>query len=93
MGISPGFGHSDSAPPPLPDPPPLPHRVPSPVPVVQRTLGFPGNRRDGARQLSVAILVAAATLVRIDHPVGRVLALLSTALVLIWWELYRRLER
>lgn len=59
----------------------------------RRTLGFPGNRRDGARQLSVAVLVAAACLVRVDHPVGRVLALLSTSLVLVWWALYRRLER
>lgn len=63
------------------------------LPSHRRTLGFPGNRRDGARQLSVAILVAAACLVRLDHPVGRVLALLSTSLVLVWWGLYRRLER
>ena len=74
--------------------PPRPGAAGAPsLPIQRRTLGFPSNRRDGARQLSVAILVAAACLVRLDHPVGRILALFSTSLVLLWWELYRRLER
>jgi hypothetical protein len=40
-----------------------------------RRHGFPSNRRDGARLLSTVLLVAGASLIRIDHPVGRILFL------------------
>jgi len=56
------------------------------------SLGFPANRRDGARLLSVVLMLAVACLVRLDHPVGRVLALLTSSLALYWGVLYRRLE-
>jgi hypothetical protein len=55
-------------------------------------LGLPNNRRDGARLLSVAILLAVACLTRLDHPLGRILALLTASLALYWWGIYRRLE-
>jgi hypothetical protein len=57
------------------------------------SFAFPSNRRDGARQLSIVVLLATASLVRIDHPIGRVLLLITASLALYWWGLYRRLER
>lgn len=52
---------------------------------------FPGNRRDGARLLSSALVITGAGLVRVDHPVGRAVALVMGALSLFWWLQYRRL--
>ncbi len=53
---------------------------------------FPGNRRDGARLLSTGLVIAGAGLVRVDHPVGRIVALAAGALCLYWWLQYRRLS-
>jgi len=58
-----------------------------------RRHGFPSNRRDGARLLSTVLVVAGASLIRIDHPVGRILFLASGLLSLYWWTLYRRLAQ
>ncbi len=58
-----------------------------------RRHGFPSNRRDGARLLSTVLVVAGASLIRIDHPVGRILFLVSGVLSLYWWTLYRRLAQ
>jgi hypothetical protein len=58
-----------------------------------RRHGFPSNRRDGARLLSTVLVVAGASLIRIDHPVGRILFLVSGVLSLYWWTLYRRLPQ
>jgi hypothetical protein len=55
-------------------------------------LGFPGNRRDGARQLSIVTLIGGAALARIDHPLGQVVLLISVPLGLYWWSLYRQLN-
>lgn len=52
---------------------------------------FPGNRRDGARLLSTALVITGAALVRVDHPVGRAVALVMGALSLYWWLQYRQL--
>ena len=54
-------------------------------------LGFPGNRRDGARQLSIVTLIGAAALTQIDHPAGQVVLLITVPLGLYWWTLYRQL--
>ncbi len=49
------------------------------------------NRRDGARLLSVALVITGAALVRFDHPIGRGIALAAGLLSLHCWRLYRRL--
>ena len=51
------------------------------------------NRRDGSRLLSSALVITAAGLIRIDHPAGRVVALVAGLISLYWWSCYRRLER
>jgi hypothetical protein len=43
--------------------------------------------------LSTVLVVAGASLIRIDHPVGRILFLASGLLSLYWWTLYRRLPQ
>ncbi|MFM7393970.1 MAG: hypothetical protein ACKO22_06325 [Cyanobium sp.] len=53
---------------------------------------FPDNRRDGARLLSMGIVITGAALVRVDHPVGRAIALIFGVLSLIGWGCYRRLS-
>ena len=51
------------------------------------------NRRDGARLLSSALVITSIGLIRIDHPVGQVVAALGTLVCLYWWSCYRTLER
>jgi len=53
---------------------------------------YANNRRDGSRLLSSALVIAAAGLVRIDHPVGRVVFVLAALLSLYWWQCYRQLK-
>lgn len=53
---------------------------------------YVSNRRDGARLLSSALVIAGAGLVRIDHPVGRGVALVAGLLSLYWWLCYRQLK-
>ncbi len=52
---------------------------------------FATNRRDGARLLSIALVITGAGLVRIDHPVGRMVAAIAGMISLAWWTRYRRL--
>lgn len=54
---------------------------------------FARNRRDGARLLSTALVITGAGLVRIDHPIGRGIALVGGLVSLYWWLCYRQLER
>lgn len=54
---------------------------------------FARNRRDGARLLSSATVIAGAGLVRIDHPIGRVVFLVAGSISLFWWLQYRQLTR
>ena len=49
------------------------------------------NRRDGSRLLSSALVITAAGLIRIDHPAGRVVALVAGLISLYWWGCYRKL--
>jgi hypothetical protein len=53
---------------------------------------YASNRRDGARLLSSALVIAGAGLVRIDHPIGRLVALVAGLVSLYWWQCYRRLN-
>lgn len=54
---------------------------------------FAGNRRDGSRLLSSALVVTGAALVRVDHPIGRAVAVLGGLVSLYWWLRYRQLEQ
>jgi hypothetical protein len=54
---------------------------------------FAGNRRDGSRLLSSALIVTAIALVRLDTTIGQLIAGSGTLLCLYWWLCYRRLER
>lgn len=62
-------------------------RVPAALPRL-----YPSNRRDGARLLSSALVIAGIGLVRLDHPIGRVVFLAAGAVSLYWWRCYRRLD-
>jgi hypothetical protein len=53
---------------------------------------FAGNRRDGARLLSTALVITGIGLVRLDHPIGRGLALVAGSVSLYWWLQYRQLS-
>ena len=61
------------------------------MPAMRPGLGVPSNRRDGARQLSIVLLISAVGLARVDHPVGQVVLIVGTLLALYWWRLYRLL--
>ena len=52
---------------------------------------FARNRRDGARLLSTALVITGAGLVRLDHPIGRGLALVAGLVSVVWWMGYRQL--
>jgi hypothetical protein len=53
---------------------------------------FPANRRDGSRLLSSALVVAGAGLMRLDHPIGRVVFVGAGLVSLFWWLQYRQLS-
>jgi hypothetical protein len=53
---------------------------------------YASNRRDGARLLSSALVITGAGLVRIDHPTGRLVALIAGLISFYWWQCYRQLE-
>jgi hypothetical protein len=55
-------------------------------------LGFPGNRRDGSRQLSIVTLIGGAALTQINHALAQVVLLITIPLGLYWWTLYRQLS-
>ncbi|MBM5797225.1 MAG: hypothetical protein FJ050_03390 [Cyanobacteria bacterium M_surface_7_m2_040] len=52
---------------------------------------YVNNRRDGARLLSSAVVIAGIGLVRIDHPLGQVVFVLAGLISLYWWQCYRQL--
>jgi len=53
---------------------------------------YASNRRDGARLLSSALVFTTAGVVRLDHPAGRLVALVAGLISLYWWRCYRQLE-
>ncbi len=53
---------------------------------------FVSNRRDGSRLLSSALVISGAGLIRWDHPVGRLVAVVAGLLSLYWWLCYRKLQ-
>ena len=54
---------------------------------------FAGNRRDGARLLSSALVFLSIGLTQLDHQWGRILSVVAGAVCLYWGFAYRRLER
>jgi len=53
---------------------------------------YVNNRRDGARLLSSALVIAGIGLVRIDHPAGQAIFAAASLLSLYWWQCYRQLK-
>lgn len=54
---------------------------------------FASNRRDGSRLLSSALVITGIGLIRVDHPVGQVVALVGGLVSLFWWLQYRQLQQ
>ena len=54
---------------------------------------FPGNRRDGARLLSSALIITVIGLVNWVHPLGRAVSVLGAAFSLYGWLQYRQLTQ
>ncbi|MDA0717337.1 MAG: hypothetical protein O2839_03830 [Cyanobacteria bacterium] len=50
------------------------------------------NRRDGSRLLSSALVICGAGLIRLDHPIGRSVALMAGLVSLYWWICYRQIQ-
>ena len=63
---------------------------PSPEPALARP--FAKNRRDGARQISIAVVVSAIGLMAIDHPLGKLVAVVGSATAIYWGLGYRALQ-
>ncbi|MEB3172647.1 MAG: hypothetical protein VKL97_02155 [Cyanobacteriota bacterium] len=53
---------------------------------------YVNNRRDGARLLSSAVVIAGIGLVRIDHPIGQAVFAVAGLLSLYWWRCYCQLK-
>ena len=54
---------------------------------------FAGNRRDGARLLSSALVFLSIGLTQLDHQWGQILSLVAGAVCIYWGFAYRRLDR
>ena len=54
---------------------------------------FAGNRRDGARLLSSALVFLSIGLTQLDHQWGRILSVIASMICIYWGFAYRRLER
>jgi hypothetical protein len=53
---------------------------------------YVGNRRDSAKLLSSALVITEAGLIRFDHPVGKLIALVTGLLSGYWLLCYRKLQ-
>ena len=63
---------------------------PSPGPALARP--FAKNRRDGARQISIAVVVSAIGLLAIHHPLGKVVVVVASSVAIYWGLGYRHLD-
>ena len=54
---------------------------------------YVSNRRDGSRLLSSAVVITAIGLIRSDHPLGQLVAVVGSLLSLYWWHCYRQLQQ
>lgn len=53
---------------------------------------FVKNRRDGSRLLSTALVISAVGLIRLDHWIGQIVAVVAGSLSCYWGLCYGRLE-
>ncbi len=53
---------------------------------------FAKNRRDGARQISIAVVISAIGLLGFDHPLGKLLVVGASAVAIYWGFCYRTLD-
>ena len=53
---------------------------------------FAKNRRDGARQISIAVVVSAIGLLGIHHPLGKVVVVVASSVAIYWGLGYRNLD-
>lgn len=63
---------------------------PSPGPALARP--FAKNRRDGARQISIAVVVSAIGLLAIHHPLGKVVVVVASSVAIYLGLGYRHLD-
>ena len=54
---------------------------------------FAGNRRDGARLLSSALVFLAIGITQLNRQWGQILTLVASIICLYWGFAYRRLDR
>ena len=64
--------------------------APSPGPALARP--FAKNRRDGARQISIAVVISAIGLLGIHHPLGLFVVVVGSAVAIYWGLCYRTLD-
>lgn len=53
---------------------------------------FAKNRRDGARQISIAVVVSTIGLLGIHHPLGQLLVVVASSVAIYWGLGYRNLD-
>ena len=70
----------------------LPRLRPPMAPTAAVPRFYVGNRRDGSRLLSSALVITGAGLIRSDHPLGQAVALVAGLLSLYCWLCYRKLQ-
>lgn len=51
------------------------------------------NRRDGARQISIAVVISAIGLIGFHHPLGKLVVVVASALAIYWGFGYRTLNK
>jgi hypothetical protein len=50
------------------------------------------NRRDGARQISIAVVISAIGLIGFHHPLGKLVVVVASAMAIYWGFGYRTLN-
>ncbi|MEY4840880.1 MAG: hypothetical protein RLZZ374_1788 [Cyanobacteriota bacterium] len=50
------------------------------------------NRRDGARQISIAVVISAIGLIGFHHPLGKLVVVVASAMAIYWGFRYRTLH-
>jgi len=53
---------------------------------------FAKNRRDGARQISIAVVISALGLLGISHFLGQLVVVVASAVAIYWGLCYRALD-
>ncbi len=50
------------------------------------------NRRDGARQISIAVVISAIGLIGFHHPLGKLVVVVASTMAIYWGFGYRTLH-